>query len=520
MPATVKRPPGPEVTRHFKIHSLGAMKAFKSAAPDGSPAMYLEGIASSTVRDRHGDTITANAQAQMLEAAKGLTMWLNHSYNVPEDILGTCEESSLVSGTDADGSDCLDLTIRCRIDAANPRAVKTWQHIENGTQLGFSIGGEITQCEVDEENDDGMSWCPPLIIDGLALYEISCVGIPANPRAYTRSFVQEMSRGFMRTVSRDRGVRELVMKQFANRHASEDDVPFPIDLDAAEITPEDVRNYIRDVGRKAVGEQLKSMMKSLPATADRREHLLLAIATKAFDEAPHEPIEGEAKCAHVDGCGEMNAAGSMLCAAHMAANQIVKSDGEDDPMPAKEVHAKAVSALKCLTLSMGHGMCTEGMAQTQAAHDIVKSLLPEDYVYPEDEDPATGTDDDDVSNAVIATTQKVAALTAQADEIEKALAEKRTELEQVSTAVQQRTDEVKAAEATLAQLTTDKDELQKTISQLNATPTGRQTGQAGGSTGRAGSYQKRTARLSDAQANLSAKLAGVSLDSDPALRPA
>lgn len=213
---TIKRPPGPEVTRHFKIHSLGAMKAFKANAPDGSPAMYLEGIASSTVRDRHGDTITANAQAQMLEAAKGLTMWLNHSYDVPEDILGTCEESSLVSGTDQ-GSDCLDLTIRCKIDANNPRAVKTWQHVNGGTQLGFSIGGEITQFEFDEENDDGSSWCPPMIIDGLALYEISCVGIPANPRAYTRTFVEEMSRGMMRTVARDKSVRDIVMKTYAER---------------------------------------------------------------------------------------------------------------------------------------------------------------------------------------------------------------------------------------------------------------------------------------------------------------
>lgn len=231
-------PPSADVRRDFKIHSNGAIKAIKRDV-DGVSTMFLEGTASSTVRDRHGDTITAKGQAMMLEKAQRLTMWLNHSYNVPEDILGTCEESELVAGKGDDGSDLLDLAIRCKIESTNPRAVKAWQAVENGTQLGFSIGGAITECEVDEENDDGSSWCPPLIIDGIDLYEISLVGIPANPRAYTRDFVQEMSRGFMRNASRNPEVRKHLRNALpalrANATESEPDarvVEAPADVQA------------------------------------------------------------------------------------------------------------------------------------------------------------------------------------------------------------------------------------------------------------------------------------------------
>ena len=34
----------------------------------------------------------------------------------------------------------------------------------------------------------------PLIINGLELLEISLCGIPANPRAYTRSFIEDIAR--------------------------------------------------------------------------------------------------------------------------------------------------------------------------------------------------------------------------------------------------------------------------------------------------------------------------------------
>ncbi len=201
----------------FKIHSNGKVKAYVRKDAAGVDQYFIEGIASSNVRDRQGDTITAQAQAQMLEQAKGLTMFLNHSYDVPEDVLGTCEESSLETN-----GDIVDLTIRCKVAASNPRAMKSWQLIEQDeVTLGLSIGGGLTEYEVDNENDDGESWCPPLIINGINLFEISLCGVPANPRAYTRDFVSQISRGFMRSVARNPEVRELVRKALSKSDAPE-----------------------------------------------------------------------------------------------------------------------------------------------------------------------------------------------------------------------------------------------------------------------------------------------------------
>jgi HK97 family phage prohead protease len=198
----------------FKIHSNGAVKAYKRQNPStGAEEYIIEGVASSNVRDRHGDTITERAQHSMLRQAQGLTMFMNHSYKVPEDVLGTCEYSTLERN-----GDILDLVTRCNVAQTNPRAMDCWRLInEDKIKLGQSIGGNITESQVDEENDDGESWCPPLIIDDIELLEISLCGIPANPRAYTRDFVSQMARGYMRSATRSPKVRELVRKALSGK---------------------------------------------------------------------------------------------------------------------------------------------------------------------------------------------------------------------------------------------------------------------------------------------------------------
>ncbi|MGH8164374.1 MAG: HK97 family phage prohead protease, partial [Rhodanobacteraceae bacterium] len=208
-------------TAVFKIHSNGAVKAYtRKNDAIGGEDYFIEGIASSNVRDRHGDTITAQGQAQMLEAAKGLTMFLNHEYNVPEDVLGTCEESTL----EASG-DVIDLAIRCKLAQSSKRAMDCWKLIQaDKVKLGVSIGGQLTEFEVDEENDDGSSWCPPLIIDGINLLEISLCGVPANPRSYTRDFVSEISRGFMRSAARSPQVRGMLRKTLLGNDEPFDDL--------------------------------------------------------------------------------------------------------------------------------------------------------------------------------------------------------------------------------------------------------------------------------------------------------
>lgn len=534
---TIKRPPGPEVQRHFKIHSLGGMKALtvKDVSGAGPDTMYLQGTASSTVRDRHGDTITAGAQAMMLEAAQGMTMWLNHSYDVPEDILGTCEESTLVAATDKDGADCLDLNIRCKIDANNPRAVKTWQHISGGTQLGFSIGGEITAFDFDNENDDGSSWCPPMIINGLELYEISCVGIPANPRAYTRTFVEEMSRGLMRSVARDKNVRDVVMKTYSDRRkAAAADVlesGATFDLTALSAGTLQSSGNVQINLRSALAPDDIEKIKRMLEDSVGDTHLVLTRTLEALTQLP-EPIvrgviakDGAARCdAGATGDGECIlephgddiphlAEGTTLA----AEPSTVAAAAAADPAPPEETHAKVASAMKCLTLSMGHGMCADAMGQTQAAHTLLASILPEHYAF--EDDPT----DDDVQNALTLTTLSADAnaLVAQLKTITDELTAKRAELDTISSTATQRAAEVAAAEAKIADLTTEQTGLQKTIDELKATPTGRHTAQAGGSSERAGIYVRRTSTHIEAQRQLGAAVTGqqTATVGDSTLRP-
>lgn len=168
--------------RTFKIHS-GALKAWTEG--DGSDKrFFLGGVASSTVEDRHGDRILSSAQVEMLDAARKLTMWLNHSYVVPEDILGTCQDSELSTE-----GEIIDLDIKLEVYKDNPRAMASWEAVNKGIKLGFSIGGRVLDFDWRDE-DDVWNWS--MDIKSIDLYEISLVGIPANPRAYVEDMAKSI----------------------------------------------------------------------------------------------------------------------------------------------------------------------------------------------------------------------------------------------------------------------------------------------------------------------------------------
>lgn len=165
----------------FKIFT-GLLKASKS--PDGK--MRLHGIASSTTKDLHGDVMTASAIDDMERAANNnLTIFLNHSYNVPEDVGGSVEHArSMTRGVDQDGNPNIDLSFDVLMNDTNPRAVSTWEAIDRGTKLGLSIGAMIPEGGA-KRNKDGT-----YLIEHVDLLETSIVGIPANPRSWVEYAVK------------------------------------------------------------------------------------------------------------------------------------------------------------------------------------------------------------------------------------------------------------------------------------------------------------------------------------------
>jgi HK97 family phage prohead protease len=163
----------PEATKKFTIYS-GLLKAYED--PDGKKR--LKTVASSTIKDRAGDQITERAIRKMAETAKeNMTIFLNHSYKVPEDVFGSVEEAVVVQRE----AGVWDLDFDVRLNTANERAVKTYEAIANGTKLGTSIGAGIVEGGVERDKDSG-GW----IFNDVELYEASIVALPANPRSWVQ----------------------------------------------------------------------------------------------------------------------------------------------------------------------------------------------------------------------------------------------------------------------------------------------------------------------------------------------
>lgn len=168
----------------FKFYS-GVLKAYTEDTPAGKRRM-LRTTASSTIRDLVGDEILPVAIDKMAEQARdNMTIWLNHSYQVPEDMLGSVRDAQVVQrGIDEEGNPIIDLDLDVSLEEANPRALQTWDAISNGTKLGTSIGAQVKHAT--KRKGGG------LIIDDIHLLEASIVGIPANPRSWVQSAIKSI----------------------------------------------------------------------------------------------------------------------------------------------------------------------------------------------------------------------------------------------------------------------------------------------------------------------------------------
>ena len=167
----------------FKIHT-GLLKAYRS--DDGKKR--LRTTASSSVKDLQGDTILPEAIKSAAEQARGnLTIFLNHEYKVPEDVLGSTEGAEVLErGLDAEGHPVYDLDLDILVNESNPRANSTFDAIEAGVKLGTSIGALIPKGGATKNKDGSY------IIADLLLLEASIVGIPANPRSWVQYAVKAL----------------------------------------------------------------------------------------------------------------------------------------------------------------------------------------------------------------------------------------------------------------------------------------------------------------------------------------
>lgn len=166
----------PKSRSDFRIFS-GALSPFDS----GDGQRRLRTIASSSVEDLGGDVVSLKALEKMAASAKGMTIFRNHQYKIPDDLLGTCEAAHVKqAGTDENGKPIYDLVMDIVV-LDSPKPVETYEAVKAGVQLGTSIGAMIPKGTV-KKNPSGDGH----LFDDLRLLEASIVGIPQNPRSWVQ----------------------------------------------------------------------------------------------------------------------------------------------------------------------------------------------------------------------------------------------------------------------------------------------------------------------------------------------
>jgi HK97 family phage prohead protease len=172
----------------FKLYT-NALKAYQN----DSGEMYVSGTTSSTIRDLHGDEMTTDALKSMADTAKqNMTIWLNHNYNVPEDLFGSVTDARIVKRVDeTTGEEVYDLDIDIKVcpEDENPEALRTYKAIKRGVRLGLSIGARVEQASKKKDKNTGVD---TYVIERIRLLESSVVGIPANQRSYLQNAVKSL----------------------------------------------------------------------------------------------------------------------------------------------------------------------------------------------------------------------------------------------------------------------------------------------------------------------------------------
>lgn len=152
------------------------------AYPSDDGKKRIKTVATSTLTDRQGDQMTLKALHAMAASAEGMTVFLNHSYKVPEDVFGVVKSAEIIERGEE-----FDLDFDIEVDEDNPRADATHKSIERGVKLGTSIGAQILPGGAWKDAQKGVT-----VIDDVALLEASIVGIPANPRSFVQYAIKAL----------------------------------------------------------------------------------------------------------------------------------------------------------------------------------------------------------------------------------------------------------------------------------------------------------------------------------------
>jgi len=172
----------------FKIYT-NALKAYENESGE----KFVAGTTSSSIRDLHGDEMSLGALKSMADTARqNMTVFLNHNYNVPEDLFGSATDAEIVKRWDAETNQevyDLDVNIRVVNEDENPEALRAYRAIKRGVKLGLSIGARVEKASRKAAQGDQPE---SIVIEKVRLLEASVVGIPANQRSYLHNAIKSI----------------------------------------------------------------------------------------------------------------------------------------------------------------------------------------------------------------------------------------------------------------------------------------------------------------------------------------
>lgn len=138
---------------------------------------FVEGIASSTDKDLHGDKMAPSAIKTMAESLKLHIINLNDEHN-------TSWQSELGELVQLDATEDNKLRIKARLNEMS-KSNDLWYALTTlNKKLGLSIGGYVKEYEMEkEENEDGdVTWMR--VYKDIELDHIAVTSSPANPKTW------------------------------------------------------------------------------------------------------------------------------------------------------------------------------------------------------------------------------------------------------------------------------------------------------------------------------------------------
>jgi hypothetical protein len=264
----------------------GALKAYETS---GGRRVF-RATASSTIKDLHGDLMTEDCirdmalQARNGPTGNGLTIFLNHRYNVPEDVAGKVAGSQVLNReNDEAGLPIWDMDYEISLASGSARLDQTWNLIHNdGITLGISIGAYILEYDfVDKEE----GFWGGLIINKVLLVETSIVGIPANQRSWIQNGVIAIGKSL--------GIEEKTIRRVLDGKEARPMTLKTASTDTVTVAPQiinDGDSVIHVPGKTAEGDVVYAKESNDVLLASLREKAVEAPEAPSADEA-QEPAE-------------------------------------------------------------------------------------------------------------------------------------------------------------------------------------------------------------------------------------